>query len=520
MKTDRRTFLKACGVFVAGISTGGSSVLVKSKKSRRPNVILFMTDDQGWGDVGFNGNDDIVTPNLDRLAAKGANLYHFFSGCPVCSPTRATVLTGRHYFRYGIWTANTGRLPREEYTIPNALQEKGYATGHFGKWHLGSPHPDYTGKGGGESDKHLARPEWFGYDKHFVTHHAVSTWDPYGPGGSEAETTDNPYWEDGQRVTEKLTGCDTRIIMDRVIPFIETAAENDKPFFTVIWSHAPHTPIQAGPKYRKMYEDRGLDDKKINYYGSITALDDQVGRLDAKLKELGVWDNTMFWYCSDNGPAKHTRDGGYGSTDGMRGKKAQLFNGGVCVPAFLVWPGKVKSGQTIKTPLSTLDYLPTVFAAAGASVPDKRPIDGENIIDIVTGKRSERKKTIPFRFRESQAPELSLLKGKYRYYTNFDTEESEGDMLFDFFGNRGEDVNIIKEKPAIAAAMRKEAIEFIRSCENSYYGNDYPEGNSYEPMGPWHKMKNRPLSSPDERGKKDKKDKKERARKKARKREK
>ncbi|MBI9018889.1 MAG: sulfatase-like hydrolase/transferase [Phycisphaerae bacterium] len=499
---NRRKFLKYSGMLSLAFVSPVKAAMAKKKQ---PNVILFMTDDQGWGDVGFNGNKDIVTPNLDSLCKKGARLYHFFSGCPVCSPTRATVMTGRHYFRYGIWTANDGRLPREEYTLPQGLKDKGYATGHFGKWHLGSPHPDYTGKGGGGEVKKLARPEWFGYDKHFVTHHAVKTWDPFGPDGAKIDTTDNPYWEDGKRVSEKLTGDDTKIIMDRVIPFIEKAAKADQPFFTVIWTHAPHTPLEAGPEYRAMYEKRGLDSKKINYYGSITAMDDQVGRLNKKLGELGLWDNTMFWYCSDNGPAKHIRDGGYGSTDGMRGRKASLFNGGVCVPGFVVWPGNVKAGVTIKTPLSTLDYLPTIFDVVGIEMPDDRPIDGENVIDVITGKVIDRAKAVPFRFRQGLAPGLSLLKGKYRYYTNFDNEP-EGDMLYDFFNDRSEAKNLIEEQPQVAKEMRKEALEFIASCENSYAGNDYPEGHGYEPLGKFHEIKNT-LWAPGEKRAKVKKEK-------------
>jgi len=455
-----------------------------------------MTDDQGWGDVGFNGNKDIITPHLDDLCARGTRLYHFFSGCPVCSPTRGTVTTGRHYFRYGIWSANTGRLPREEYTVAQGLKDVGYTCGHFGKWHLGSPHPDYRGKGGGGEPKRLARPEWFGYDKHFVTHHAVKTWDPYGPDGSGIDTSDNPYWEDGRRVTDRLTGDDTRIIMDKVIPFVEKAAREDKPFLAVIWTHAPHGPLEAGPAYQKMYEKKGLDRKKITYYGVISALDEQVGRLDAKLKELKIWDNTMFWYCSDNGPAHHVRDGGYGSTGGMRGKKAHLFNGGVCVPAFVVWPGKVPAGRTVKTPLSTLDYLPTIFAATGAAMPDDRPLDGQNVWDIVTGERDKRTRAIPFRFADNNAPGLSLLKGSYRYYTNFDTDDPRGDMLYDFFEDRGEEKNLIDAMPELAAEMRREAMEFLASCRKSYEGRDYPAGSTYEPLGPWHEMKNRVWSGP------------------------
>jgi len=280
--------------------------------AERPNIILFMTDDQGWGDVGFNGNKDIITPHLDRLCGEGARLYHFFAGGPVCSPTRGTVLTGRHYWRYGIWSANTGRLPRQEYTIAKGLKDIGYMTGHFGKWHLGSPHPDYTGKGGGGGNPtHLARPEWFGYDKYFVTHHSVKTWDPYGPDGSEIKTSDNPYWEDGKRVNDMLIGDDTRIIMDRVIPFIEKAAKTKTPFMAVIWSHTPHKRVEAGPEYEKLYERKDLSTGTVKYYGAITALDDQVGRLDEKLKELGLKKNTIFWFSSDNGPASHVRDGGH-----------------------------------------------------------------------------------------------------------------------------------------------------------------------------------------------------------------
>jgi len=495
---NRRQFLTYVGASAAAIA--GSALPARTRTrggGRKPNVILFMTDDQGWGDVGFNGNKDIITPHLDDLCARGARLYHFFSGCPVCSPTRGTVVTGRHYFRYGIWSANTGRLPREEYSVARGLKDVGYTCGHFGKWHLGSPHPDYRGKGGGGDPKRLARPEWFGYDKHFVTHHAVKTWDPYGPDGSGITTSDNPYWEDGRRVTDRLTGDDTRIIMDKVIPFVEKAARQDKPFLAVVWTHAPHGPLAAGPAYQKIYEKKGLDRKKITYYSVITALDEQVGRLDKKLKELELWDNTMFWYCSDNGPAHHVRDGGYGSTDGMRGKKAHLFNGGVCVPAFVVWPGKVPAGTTVKTPLSTLDYLPTVFAATGAAMPDNRPLDGENVWDIVTGKRSERTRAIPFRFADNNAPGLSLLKGQYRYYTNFDTDDPRGDMLYNFFADRGEEKNLINDMPELAAEMRREAMEFLTSCRKSYEGRDYPPGSTYEPLGPWHKMKNRIWSGPD-----------------------
>ena len=472
--------------------------------AEQPNIILMMTDDHGWGDVGFNGNADIITPNLDRVCGQGARLHHFFAAAPVCSPTRATVLTGRHYYRYGIWGANDGQLPRQEYTISQGLKDVGYATGHFGKWHVGSPHPDYMGKGGGGHLERLARPEWFGYDKYFLTHHACATWDPYGPNGDNAETTDNPYWEDGERVTERLVGDDTRIIMDRVIPFVENASKEDKPFLSVIWAHTPHSPLRAGDAYKKMYEGKGLSGKVVEYYGALTALDEQVGRLEAKLRELGEWENTMFWFCADNGPASHVDDGGHGKTGGMRGKKAHLFNGGTCVPALVCWPGKVEAGITIKTPMSTMDYLPTVFAAAGANRPDARPGDGDNVLDIIFGKTDKRPRPVPFRFADKNAPGLGLLDGEFRYYTNFDFGAPEGDLLYNFVADRGEQENLINQMPEKAAAMRATAVRFIESCERSFAGEDYPADSGYQP-GKWKAMKNTLWAGPDPDRKKAKK---------------
>ena len=459
-----------------------------------PNIILMMTDDHGWGDVGFNGNTDIITPNLDRVCQQGARLHYFFAAAPVCSPTRGSVLTGRHYYRYGIWGANDGRLPRQEYSIAQGLKDVGYTTGHFGKWHVGSPHPDYSGKGGGGNVRHLALPQWFGYDKHFVTHHAVCTWNPYGEDGTKGATTDNPYWEDGNRVVERLVGDDTKVIMDRVIPFVEQASKDDKPFLSVIWTHTPHSPLRAGPKYKAMYESKGLPGKLLDYYGALTALDEQVGRLEARLRELGEWENTLFWFCADNGPASHVLQGGHGKTDGMRGKKAHLFNGGTCVPAFVCWPARVKPGITIKTPMSTMDYLPTAFAVAGATMPDNRPVDGDNVLDLILGKTDRRARPIPFRFSSNNAPGLGLLDGEFRYYTNFDADVPEGDLLYNFVSDRGEQDNLIQQMPNVAAQMRKHALAFITSCRSSFAGSDYRDG--YEPLGKWKAMKNTPWEAP------------------------
>lgn len=469
----------ACALAAAAFSLTMASHTASYHKGQ-PNIILLMADDMGWGDVGFNGNTIIKTPNLDAMAREGIKFTRFYSGGPVCSPTRATCLSGRHYFRHGIWKANVGRLPREEITLPAVLKQLGYATGHFGKWHLGIPNKEYRGKGGGE--KNYAFPQWYGYDEHFVTHHAVPLWDPFGPNGEKAKTDGNPYFHNGKRVLENITGDDSRIIMDRVIPFIQDAVKDDKPFLAVIWFHAPHGPVVAGPQYRAMYSEYSV--KEQHYYGCITALDEQVGRLQQELIKLNVEQNTMVWFCSDNGPA----NGSAGKTGGLRGRKRSLFFGGVGVPAFLKWPGHAEPGEVMDMPCSTLDYLPTVMDVVGAEMPDDRPIDGISLLPMIEGKSEERLKAIPFRFhmakgRMHDSPTISMIKGRYKFLTNLSHDGNE-DMLFDLTADRSEQNNIVKAYPELAWQMKAETRQFIESAKESHSGADY--GNpSYQPAETW-----------------------------------
>jgi len=481
----RREFM--AGIIAAGslVACGGSSALTSTitspQKKQRPNIILMMTDDMGWGDVGWNGNTIIKTPHLDNLANSGVRLDRFYSGAPVCSPTRATCLTGRHYFRYGIWKANQGALPTQEVTLPEMLKQAGYTTGHFGKWHLGSPNRKYTGKNSG--DKHLALPEWFGYDEHFVTHHAVATWDPYGPTGEKAATTENPYWHNGERVIDNVNGDDSRIMMDRILPFVNQSVEAEKPFFTVIWFHAPHAPVKAGPDYQAMYSQ--YTELEQNYYGCITALDDQVGRLKTELTNLGVLDDTMLWFCSDNGPEK----GRPGVTGGHRGRKRSLFSGGVGSPAFLHWPaGPAKQGSIMERPASTLDYFPTIMETLEVDLPDHRALDGLNIMPLLSGDESKRSKPIPFRFQSGKgsmygSPTAGMIDDRYKFLTNY-SDTGEEDMLFDLYEDRYEENNIIADHPDHAQKLKTELKRFLASAEKSHSGGDYGDPD-FEPLSKW-----------------------------------
>ena len=248
--------------------------------AEHPNIILMMADDLGYGDTGFNGNKIIKTPHLDQMANDGVKLTHFYAGGPVCSPTRGTFLTGRHYYRYGIWSANVGHLPKQEITLARMLKSKGYTTGHFGKWHVGTLSKTHSTKGPGRKPAENFAPPWErDYDRSFVVESSVSTWDP----GSDK----NPFYDDGVPLAgddPSLRGGAARVVVDRAVPFMEQAVKNDTPFLAVVWFNAPHEPIKAGPEYLAMYEGHG---EAAHYYGCITELDEQVGRIRKLSQGLG-----------------------------------------------------------------------------------------------------------------------------------------------------------------------------------------------------------------------------------------
>ncbi|VGO19308.1 Arylsulfatase [Pontiella sulfatireligans] len=451
---------------------------VDAKPEEKPNVILMMCDDLGWGDTGFNGNKIIKTPHLDRMAEEGAVLSHFYSVGPVCSPTRASFLTGRHYYRLGVWTANVGHLPKEEYTIARMMKANGYTTGHFGKWHVGTLSKTMSPKGEKRKPAVNYAPPWErDYDSSFVTESAVRTWDPAE--GKRAKN--NPYYENGIVAADNLKGCDSRVLMDRAIPFVQNAVKEDKPFVAVIWFHAPHEDIQAGPEYLKMYEGHG---EAAHYYGCITAVDDQVGRLRAELEKLGIADNTALFFCSDNGPeGKEPKDRSKtrraGSAGDFSGRKRSLLDGGVRVPALALWPNHVAPGSMVDTPMSVLDYLPTVSAMTGAKLLDQRVLDGENILPILVGDKQLHSKSIPFRYGKY----AGLVHGKFKLIIESPTDPSN-DRLFNLAEDKTESKNVIQEHPEKVQKMRAEILAFLTSAQKSHSGGEY-QGNGFLPVDSW-----------------------------------
>ena len=446
---------------------------------QQPNIILLMADDQGWGDTGYNGHPYLKTPNLDAMAANGAQFNRFYAASAVCSPTRGSVMTGRHPLRYGICHANCGHINKEEVTLGELVREQGYVTGHFGKWHLGTLTQDTldANRGGRpQHDEQYAPPWEHGFEVCFATESKVPTWNPMvTPPTSagdvkaslqEGEAFGTYYWTGpGQIETQNLQGDDSRIIMDRVIAFVEQAVKNNQPFLSVVWFHAPHLPVLTGESYQQKYAN--LSEDQQHYYGVITALDDQVGRLRRKLRALGIANNTVLFYTSDNGPEGASAQGRtQGTTNGLRGRKRSLHEGGIRVPGIMEWPGTIEPGTQVSTPCFTSDYFPTIASMLGVNLEKyNRPFDGIDILPIVKGIR-QRKKNLAFLFQQQAA----LIGHEFKLYT------SDGGTTFELYhitNDPAEEVNLADREPEKLKEMLSGWRSWKASQEASAQGNDY-----------------------------------------------
>ena len=480
--------LTFCGV----TSVFAGQPFKQSAKTSKTNVILCMADDLGWGSVGYNGSSFIKTPNLDSIASNGIKFDNFYSAAPVCSPTRASCLNGRNPYRTGVFSANQGVLRTEEVTIAEILKNYSYTCGHFGKWHLGTL--TVTGKdsnrGGSKHPELFNPPTKHGFDTYFSTEAKVPTWDPmkipvsfkgeesrkygwhYLTSDKKFKEFGTHYWTPEGKVTENLNGDDSRIIMDRAIPFIEKAVSDKKPFLAVIWFHAPHLPVVAGPEYVQMYKD--LPFKKQQYAGAVTAMDNQIGRLIKKLKELKVYDDTIFFFTSDNGPERNTP----GETGGRKGRKRSLYDGGIHVPGLMLWPGKFPEHQTIKTSCVTSDYLPTILDALNIPLKenDKLHLDGCSMLPAIEHPQNKNRDiSIPFVFKN----QLALNDGKgYKLYKSLNNKPE----LYDLINDPNEKNNIADSFPEKVDEYTKRFYDWFKDVEKSFKGNEYG-CESYDKIG-------------------------------------
>jgi len=350
----RRDFLAAMGATLC-LSSAGVSFAATHRNPGKPNIILVMADDQGWGDTGYNGHPFVQTPVLDAMAKGGFVFDRFYAGAPVCSPTRASVMTGRSPIRTKV--TNHGRYMRpHEQTIGEALKAAGYITGIFGKVHLGSGQPDSP-----------CNPSGMGFDEWVV---GLNFFD------------NNPYLSHNGKV-EHRKGKGSVILMDEAIAFLKRHRDGDRPIFTVGWFPSRHDPHQEVPDGPSLYGG-----KKAGYYREITLLDQQVGRLRDELKNMGIADNTILWYCSDNG-------GLVKETSGGREKKGSIYEGGLRVPGIIEWPAHKLKGRT-SVPVSTCDMYPTLMAMAGVKLDAPHPLDGIDVSTIIAGTAMKRSKPMGF----------------------------------------------------------------------------------------------------------------------------
>ncbi len=428
----------------------------------RPNIILIMCDDLGWGDLSFNNpKSKIQTPHLDEMAKNSLRFSRFYAAAPVCSPTRGSCLTGRHPLRYGITGANKGHLKQSETTITKLAKSRGYATGHFGKWHLGTLTKKIkdSNRGGPKSPQHFAPPWERDFDVCFSTEAKVPTfdpllkpkqaprtaWDSIEPDKrNESEVYGTRYWnEKGESVEDDLFGDDSKLIMDRAVKFIGQCAEDKKKFFTVIWFHSPHLPVVAGPRHRKPYESMNVHQR--NYFGCITALDEQIGRLRKLLRDKKISEDTIIFFCSDNGPEGN--QSAPGLTGGFRGRKRSLYEGGVRVPALIEWPAKIKAGSSTDFPAVTSDYLPTVAQILDVDV-SKVHLDGESLAGVWAKGQKERKWPIGFKF----GAQKSWVANQFKIYKSKNRDWE----LYDLIQDPKESQNLAEKEPQTLKKMKSE----------------------------------------------------------------
>lgn len=388
--TRRNFFVTATALSAASSCNSGGPG--QTEGPARPNIVLLMGDDHGWHETGYNGHSHVETPVLDEMAASGLRLDRFYSAAPVCSPTRGSVMTGRHPNRYGTFSANWSIRP-EEVGIAQILSQAGYACGHFGKWHLGPVKADSPTNPGA-----FGFGEWLSHDNFFEM---------------------NPILSRNGAAPEKHEGESSQIVIDAAKQFIDQAKSEGRPFFVVIWFGSPHEPYSGLDADLQTYADlpESLQEESAGItsmetglrtqvrldkilqarYAEITAMDRAIGDLRDHLRETDLRSDTLLWYCSDNGAPSEAR-----FSSPLRSSKGRVYEGGVRVPCVIEWPARIP--EPLRSPVNsvTSDILPTLCELTGQSLPG-HPLDGLSLVPVIDGAMQQRPEPICFwRFEADQ----------------------------------------------------------------------------------------------------------------------
>jgi len=442
------------GAVLACASLGASFANAQAARPRPPNILLIVADDLGYGDLGSYGHHTLKTPALDRLAREGLRFTSYYAASPLCSPSRAAMLTGRTPFRTGIesWIpeGTAVQLGPRELTLAALLKGRGYETYLAGKWHLN----------GGLDVKGHTQPRDHGFD-HALAFHAFAI-----PSHRNPEN----FFLDGKPLG-RLEGYAAQIVVDQAASWLE-ARSREAPFFLYLAFAEPHGTIASPEFFTDLYSalTRGRPEPFANggtipanlaargpgeYYANVTHMDFQIGRLLERLDRLGLRDDTIVVFTSDNGPVtedwRHWYEVNlYGSTGGLRGRKADLYDGGIRVPAIVRWPGHVAPGTETAAPVIGYDLLPTLVALAGASVPADRPIDGEDVSALLRGEAFRRQRPLFWEFEDDQGFHYALRDGDWKLITD---RAFERRRLYDLARDRFEVEDQTAQQPAVATAL-------------------------------------------------------------------
>lgn len=423
-----------------------------AEEDRPPNVIFILTDDMGWGDLGVYGHPYLKTPNLDKLASEGILLEDFYVNSPVCSPSRASFMTSLYPIEVGLphivmKGAQAEKFGSAEYldpshlTYPRLFQEHGYKTGQFGKWHLGF--------------KDTPPVKDYGFDESLTAHGNGPQFQLYEKAESDEER-------------REFRARSTELIVDAAIDFIQRNSE--APFLVNLWTLIPHSPMTPTPEqlaeYPQLDQPRyvpHLSSRQI-YYAMMTDLDRHVGRLLNRLDDLGLAENTIVIFSSDNGPEHMSiNNAGYsaaGSTGPFRGVKRSLYDGGIRVPFIARWPGRIPAGEINRSDVvAGIDLMPTLAALCGISIPQSVELRGENRAPILLGGSEPRKHPVYWEWRSKiyaepihQSPRLALRDGEWKFLMNHDGSRIE---LYNLGENYAEMDNIADERPDLVERYRE-----------------------------------------------------------------
>ncbi len=429
-----------------------------AKDTQHPNVIIVITDDQGYGDLGVTGNPHVKTPTIDQFAKESIRFNQFYVS-PVCAPTRSSLMTGRYSLRTGVKDTYNGgaTMATEEVTIAEMLNHAGYTTGCFGKWHLGDNYP--------------SRPNDQGFDESLI--HLAGGMGQVGDFTTYFQKDSsyfNPVlWHNGEQ--EAYDGYCSDIFAENAINFIEQNKQS--PFFCYLSFNAPHTPLQVPDEYYQLYKDidpsTGFEDDDRPFvkmsekdkeaarkvYAMVTNIDDNLNKLFEKLDELKIRDNTIVIFMTDNGP-QQTR-----YVAGMRGRKGNVYRGGVRVPFYLQYPALSKKDKDIDVTAAHIDILPTLAQLCNAELPTDRTIDGKSLLPLIKGKEVKWQDRPLFSYWTRRFPELynniALQKGKYRLIgkTDYNSPISKFE-LFNFKDDPYEQNNLVEKEEAVALKLKKE----------------------------------------------------------------